>query len=334
MRRPTMRDVADRAGVGLATVSRVVNDGGGVHGATVDRVRAAIADLGYQRDEVARSLRPGQRSSTLALLLGDLTNPFYAAIAGAAVQVARNRNYAIVVGSVDEDPDAERRAVTELTSRRVAGLLIVPGTGDHSFLAGEVERGTPVVFVDRPATGVRADAVVLDNELGGYVATRHLLDHGHRRVAILVAPSYYTTGRRLRGYRKAIRDAGLAIDGDLVVTLRSGSADAAAAATLGLLQLRDPPTAIFTTTNFLTEGVLRIVATHERRTALVGFDDFRFADMLPTPVTVVTGNTGELGRRGAQLLLDRIEGDDRPPERVVLPIRLIARGSGEVRPWM
>jgi LacI family transcriptional regulator len=327
-----MRDVATRAGVGIGTVSRVVNDGSGVSRDATQRVRAAIADLGYHRDEIARSLRPGHRSRTLALLLGDLTNPFYATVAGAAVEVARRQGYAVVVGSVDEDPEGERRAVAELTSRRVAGLLLVPDAGDHAFLAGEVERGLAVVFVDRPATGIAADSVVLENEHGGYQATRHLLDHGHRRVAVLVAPSYYTTGRRLRGYRRALREAGLPVPDELVVTLRAGSPEAAAEATRELLARDDPPTAVFTTTNFLTEGVLRATSQLRRPPALVGFDDFRFADMLPTPVTVVSGDTAALGRRAAELLLDRVAGDDAPPQRLALPVRLVARGSGETPP--
>jgi LacI family transcriptional regulator len=189
-----------------------------------------------------------------------------------------------------------------------------------------------VVFVDRPATGITADVVVVDNERGGLLATEHLVAHGHRRIAILVAPSYYTTGRRLRGYRRALGQAGIAIDDELVVHLQEGSADEAAAATEQLLELADPPTALFTTTNFLSEGALRAMGHGRRTLALVGFDDFRFADMLPVPVTVVRGDAEELGRLGSRLLLDRIHGDTGPPQRLTLPVTLVARGSGELPP--
>ncbi len=324
-----MVDVARQAGVGLGTVSRVVNGSSRVTEETARRVRDAIDELGFQRNEVARALRPGKTSSTLALLVGDLTNPFYASIAKAAVQVARDNGYAVVLGSVDEDPAGERRAIRELVARQVAGLMIVPDTPDHSYLDGS---GVPVVFVDRPAYGVDADIVTIDNEGGGRLAAEHLLAQGHRRVAALLAPSYYTVGRRLRGYRRAHRTAGVDVDEGLVVPLPAGSAEAAERATRDLLRTEDPPTAIFASTNFLTEGVLRALRGIQRAPAVVGFDDFRFADMLPTPVTVVASDTAELGRYAAQQLLDRAGGDESPPQRIVLPVTLVPRGSGEQPP--
>jgi LacI family transcriptional regulator len=327
-----MRDVATRAGVGLGTVSRVVNGVGSVGAATAERVRTAINELGFQRDEIARSLRPGQNSLTIGLLLGDLTNPFYASIAKAAVEVASRAGYAVVLSTADEDPQVERRAIDELIGRRVAGLIIVPGQGDHSFLNDINRHGrVPIVFVDRPATGTEADVVLFDNEGGGRLATQHLVNHGHRRIAVLVAPSYYTTGRRLRGYRRALREAGIPADERLVINLRHGTTQEAVTATQDLLTSADPPSAVFSTTNFLTEGVLRASQQCRSRTAVVGFDDFRLADMLPTPVTVVASDTEELGRHAGRLLLDRINGEAGAVRRTVLPVRLIPRGSGEIR---
>jgi LacI family transcriptional regulator, galactose operon repressor len=191
----------------------------------------------------------------------------------------------------------------------------------------------PVVFVDRPAHGIEADIVMVDNEGGGKLATDHLLGQGHERIAILLAPSYYTTGRRLRGYRRAYRAAGLEVDESLVVQLPEGNAESAEKATRDLMLRPDPPTAIFASTNFLTEGVLRALGELGLKPAVVGFDDFRLADMLPTPVTVVASDIAELGRSAARLLLDRAAGTDRrPPQRIVLPCALIQRGSGERPP--
>jgi LacI family transcriptional regulator len=325
-----MIDVAKRAGVGLGTVSRVVNGGAGVREETASRVRAAIDALGFQRNEVARALRPGKKSSSLALVLGDLTNPFFATIAKSSLEVAGQVGFAVVLGSVDEDPEGEKRAIQELVGRQVAGLMIVPDQGDHSFLASA---GVPVVFVDRPAHGIDADIVMVDNEGGGRLAAEHLLQQGHERIAILLAPSYYTIGRRLRGYRRAYRAAGLDVDESLVVQLPEGNAEAAEKATRELMHRADPPTAIFASTNFLTEGVLRALREVDAEPAVVGFDDFRLADMLPTPVTVVASDIAELGRTAARLLLDRTSGTDtRPPQRIVLPCALIQRGSGERPP--
>lgn len=327
---PTMRDVALRAGVGVGTVSRVVNGGASVRPQTAARVQAAIDALGFRRNDIARALRPGMNSRMIALLLGDLTNPFYGAIAKTAVDVARAADYAVVVTMVDEDPLAEQRVVHDLLGRRMAGLIIVPDQGDHAFLQGTLDNGTPIVFVDRPATGIDADVVLLDNDRGGYLATTHLLEHRHRRIAALVAPSYYTTGQRIRGYRRALRNAGVEIDPSLIVTLPEGSPEAAHAATLELLARRDAPTAVFATTNFLCEGALRAVGSVRRSVAVVGFDDFRLADLLPLPATVVAGDVEEMGRRAAVRLLERIHGDASPPHRDVLPVGLHVRGSGEV----
>jgi LacI family transcriptional regulator, galactose operon repressor len=329
-RPPTMRDVALRAGVGVGTVSRVVNGGKSVRPQTAARVQAAIDELAFRRNDIARALRPGMNSRMIALLLGDLTNPFYGAIAKTAVDVARAADYAVVVTMVDEDPLAEQRVVHDLLGRRMAGLMIVPDQGDHAFLQGTYDNGTPIVFVDRPATGIDADVVLLDNDRGGFLATSHLLEHRHRRIAALVAPSYYTTGQRIRGYRRALRTAGVEVDTTLIVSLPEGSPEAAHAATLELMRRRNPPTAIFATTNFLCEGALRAVGAVHRPVAVVGFDDFRLADLLPLPATVVAGDVEEMGRRAAVRLLDRIMGDTSPPHRDVLPVDLHVRGSGEV----
>ena len=330
---PTMRDVADRAGVGLATVSRVVNDSGSVRPATAARVRDAIRDLGFQRDEVARALRPGQHSRAIGLLLGDLTNPFYATLAKAAVAAANAARFAVVLSTVDEDPEVEQQAIGELLGRRIAGLVIVPDQGDYRFLREATgRRPLPVVFVDRPSMGADGDSVVLDNEGGGRLATAHLLAHGHRRVAVLVAPSYYTTGRRLRGYRRAMREAGAPVDERLVVALRHGTPEEAEAATRGLLALAHPPTAIFCTTGFLAEGAIRAVGPTSRSVALVGFDDFPLADLLPVPLTVVATDPERLAETATELLLERIAGSSEPAARLVLPVRLVERGSGELAP--
>jgi LacI family transcriptional regulator len=234
---------------------------------------------------------------------------------------------------VDEDPNAEERAVQDLLARRVAGLVLVPDRSNHAFLREPLAREVPVVFADRPAGGIDADVVVLDNERGGYLAALHLADQGHRRIAALVAPSYYTTGRRLRGFRRGLRDRGIEPDPEHTVPLAVGTADAAFAATRRLLDSTEAPTALFATTNFVCEGALRALRGVRQPPAVVGFDDFRFADLLPTPATVVAGDPAELGRRATELLLKRVSGQRAgPTERVVLPVQLIPRGSGEQPP--
>jgi LacI family transcriptional regulator len=271
-------------------------------------------------------------SSTIAMLLGDLSNPFYAAIAKGALDVARSAGYAVMLSSVDEDALAEQRAARELFSRRIAGMMLVPVRRDTAFLQRAQRSDTPIVLIDRPAHGVETDAVLVDNDRGGYLATQHLLAHGHIRIAMLVAPSYYTTGQRTNGYRRALRAAGIPIDPTLVVDLPEGSVQAAEVATHDLLRRRGGPTAIFASTNFLCEGAIRAMHQAGRQVAVVGFDDFRLADLIPLPATVVTADPGDVGRRAASLLLRRIGGDRGPVEREIVPVRLIQRGSGELSP--
>jgi LacI family transcriptional regulator len=325
-----MKDVAARAGVGVGTVSRVVNGSAQVSTETVERVERAIAELGFRPNEIARSLRPGQGPKTIGLVAGDLTNPFYANLAKGAITAAARRGFAVVIAMVDEDPEAERVAVRGLLSRGIAGLLLVPDRGDHAYLDERREwADIPTVMLDRPASGAHRDVVLFDNEAAGKMVAEHLLSHGHTRIGVLVAPSHYTTGRRLRGFRNAMREAGAPVDESLVVRLRDGSPETAEEACRKLLARTDIPTALFTTTSFLTLGALRAMRSVPVRPAIVGFDDFPYAELLPVPITVVAADAEQLGRVGVDRLFSRIDGDVSAPLRLALGVGLRERGSGE-----
>jgi LacI family transcriptional regulator len=326
--RPTMRDVARHCGVSVKTVSRVVNGEAGVRPVTAEKVHAAISALGFRRNDIARALRGGKRTRTLGLVIEDVANPFYSQIARGVEEIARARDLFVISGCSDEDPARERHLIRSLCERRVDGLLVVPSSGD---LTPDLDTDTAVVFMDRPPdAAAQADVVLTDNVGGARAAVAHLVAHGHRRIACLAdLPRIFTARERLRGYEEALRSAGLPADG-----VRAGLHDVAAAesAMAALLALRDPPTAVFTGNNRLTVGALRAIQAAGARTALVGFDDFELADMLATPVTVVAHSPAEMGRRAAALLCRRMDGEELAPQRVVLPTRLIARGSGELRP--
>ncbi len=328
----TLEDVARRSGVSAKTVSRVVNAEPGVRPATAARVEEAIRTLGYRRNDAARNLRKGLSLPTVGLIIEDLANPFYASLAGAVEQVALRHGRALMLTSSGEDAARERDLVAGLVGRGVEGLLLVPAGQDHRYLAGLVRPGVPVVFLDRAPGGVAADTVVLDNEDGARRATAHLIAHGHRRIgyvgdALSVSPSL----ERLRGYQAAHAAAGLPADPDLVRISPTGS-DTSIAATRALLGLADPATAILAQNNRNCLGVLRALAAEDARCAVVGFDDFELADLARVPVSVMAYDPGEIGRAGAELLFARLAGDARPPQRIVIPTRLIARGSGESPP--
>jgi LacI family transcriptional regulator len=322
--RSTMWDVARAAGVSLKTVSRVVNNETGVGTTTAARVKRAIDALGYRPNDMARNLRR-QRSSSIGLIIEDIRNPFYSAIARAVEEVAQGRKHLVIVGNSNEDPVAERRLVGTFLERSVGGLLLVPAGSDHAYLDGELGFGLPVVFIDRPAGNIEADTILIDDAGGARMAAEHLVGQGHRRIGVVGDPrAIYTIGERVAGFRKALAEAGVPLDESL---LRLGARDVleAETATRELLTVKDPPTAIFAANNRASVGALRAMRSAESRVTLVGFDDFELADLLS--VTVVRHNPLEMGRRAAELLFSRLAGDDRPPQTLVLPTELVVRGS-------
>jgi LacI family transcriptional regulator len=323
-----MRDVAERAGVSLKTVSRVINAEAGVAAATAERVGEAISALGFQRNDLARSLRHGLSSSTLGLVIEDVANPFYSTVAQAVETVARERGFLLITASAREDAERERELVSALVGRRVDALLIVPAGPDQSY--AETLRGrTAFVYIDRPPGGLEADSVLLDDAGGARRAVEHLLAHGHRRIACVAdRTEVYTARERVAGYEAALAAAGVALDPELI---RPGSPAAAHAENVVSELLELPPdrrpTAIFSANNRNTIGALHALAARGERIALVGFDDFELADLLG--ITVVRADPGRLGARAAELAFARLDGDERPTQRVTIATELIERGSGE-----
>lgn len=339
----TLVDVASRAGVSLKTASRAINGEPHVAEATRVRVTQAASELGFQLNSMASMLKRGIRSSFIGLVTGDLANPFYSSLAKGVERELRSKGLQLVVSSTDESGERERVLVEEMVARQVRALIVVSTLESNEALSQAQERGIPVVFVDRPATSLTADSVVLDNRAGARLAVEHLLAHGHRRIGFIGDFSRLPTHRqRLDGYLEAMagakdpaaRPAGT----DPRELVREDLHDAAGArgAALELLDLPDPPTALFTSNNRVTIGALTAfrgrdaAANPTGAPALVGFDDFDLADVLG--VTVVSHDPVEMGARAARLALETL--DTRTPrgESVVLPVRLIARGSGEARP--
>lgn len=320
-KRPTMVDVAREAGVGLKTVSRVVNSESGVSPELADRVRAAIATLGFRRNDMASNLRAGIPAASIGLLIEDLGNPFYSAIARGIEMVVAPKDYALLTASSAEDPQREQELLFELCRRRVNGVIVVPIARDHQFLQHEIDLGLQVVFLDRPVSGIAADNVLLDNLGGALAATRYLLGRGHRRIAVIGAElELWTMTERVAGYKSALVAAGIPVDPKL---LRHGprTVEAAVSAAQALLDSENPPTAFFALNNLMTVGVLTELRRRELQMDVVGFDDIDVAPLLSQPLTVVSYDPAELGRRAAELLLERLNGRF-TPQQVVVPTML------------
>ncbi|MFD7556559.1 LacI family DNA-binding transcriptional regulator [Streptomyces sp. NPDC059835] len=326
-----MKDVAARAGVGLKTVSRVVNGEPGVTPETEKRVQEAIEALGFRRNDSARVLRKG-RTATVGLVLEDLADPFYGPLNRAVEEVAREHGALLINGSSAEDPERERELALALCARRVDGLIVIPAGDDHRYLEPEMRAGVATVFVDRPAGRIDADVVLSDNFGGARDGVAHLIAGGHRRIGFIGDhPRIHTATERLRGYRAAMSGAALPV-ADSWVSLGSTHPERVAAAARAMLGAPEPVTAFFAGNNRVTVTLVRVLAALEHPVALVGFDDFELADLLSPGITVVAQDAAALGRVATDRLFQRLTGATLPPTRTELPTHLIPRGSGELGP--
>ncbi|MDT0444397.1 MULTISPECIES: LacI family DNA-binding transcriptional regulator [unclassified Streptomyces] len=328
--RPTLRDVAKRAAVSAMTVTRVLRDDPRVLPGTRERVLAAVAELGYRPNTVARSLRLGRGSGLVGLVVTNLANPFYSRLALGVDSVVGPHGLKTVIGNTRQDLDVERELVADLVGRRVDGIIAVPAGTDQRHLAAAVAQGVPVVCASRPPAGFEADHVLVDDFGGAREATERLLALGHRRIGFLGPPAaVYTSTERLRGYRAALEAAGLPATDDVI---SQGQQDIATAerAAAGLLALPAPPTALFCSNNRNTIGAFRAVSAAGGDTALAGFDDFELADSLGLPLTIQAYDSDELGREAGRLLTDRMRNAPAAggaPRRTVVPTRAVQYGT-------
>jgi LacI family transcriptional regulator len=325
--RVLMRDVAAAANVSAKTVSRVINRESGVKAETAERVMQAVTVLGYERNDLARSLRNGRTTLTLGLVISDVSNRFFSLLARGVEEMARERGYVVISGNSDDDASLERDLVSSLTSRRIDALVIVPTASDQAHLS-RARATIPVAFLDRPAIDGGADTVLLDNADAVRRAIKRLIDRGHTRIGVVTGPTdLYTYRERLAGYRGALADAGMPLDESLI---RAGAlhGEAAEAATRELLAGEQPPTALLATNNQMTIGAIKAVVGRPDRIEIIGFDDFELADVLAVRVTTIAHDPVEMGREGARLVLNRLSGETGPPRMVVLPTRLMVREQG------
>lgn len=332
MKPPTVKDVATRAQVSPMTVSRVFAGGDGVRPQLRRRVEHAAQELGYRRNENARSLRPGHKSGLIGVTITNIANPYYAELQGGIEEVAAKANRRILVGNSNEDPDLERQLVTDFIGRRVEGLIVVPADPAHAeHLTADALGGTPMVFASRPVPGMDVDTVLIDDIGGAYEATARMLEEGHREIAFLGTRTSVLTGqRRLQGYRNAHRDHNVPVYEHLI---RTGQQEAVGAERVltELLEHAVPPTAVFCANNRNTLGAIRAIARihsagspDKPEIRLIGFDWFEFADLSPVPLSIVAHDPRALGRRTAEMLLGRIDGNtaDHPAKTVQLPVEL------------
>ncbi len=327
----TITEVAQRAGVSAMTVSRVVNRSGYASPATRAKVEQAIEQLGYVPNAVARQLR-SKRSHTIALVVSDITNPFFTTIARGVEDAAAARGYAVMFANTDESEREEIDYLRMLAQRQIDGVLLVPAGNSAAPFRLLQRQGIPVVVIDRRVVARKVDEVRCDSEAGAYELVRHLIELGHTRIAVITGRRNISTSTdRVVGYERALQEAGLPVLPDLV-TYDSFSLEGGYRQVNQILANRPRPTAIFATNNFLAFGALRALREAGLRipddVSLVTFDDLP-AEWHDDPfITVLAQPAYELGRHATELLLDRLAGGPRTKRQViVLPGELITRRS-------
>ena len=328
----SLQEVAARAKVSVATVSRVLNKSDKVVPETSAIVEQALRDLGYRPSRVARRLRMNNgRAHLVGLIIPDIQNPFYAEIARGVEDAAYAAKYALLLCNSDENPDKERFYLDVMRDESVDGIVLPPFDDTDFAVIEMVQTGMPVVCVDRSLAKVKTDLVEVDNYQGALEAVNHLLDKGHTAIALIEGRTQVSTSReRRRGYLDALAARGIAPRKEF---MRAGDFKQESGRVLAteLLGVRKPPTALFVCNNLMTVGAL--AGLHQRGlsvpgdVAVVGFDDLPWAEALDPPPTVVRQPAYDVGRQAMELLLKRIMEPERPPVTVRLLPELVIRRS-------
>lgn len=309
----TIKEVAKRAGVSVGTVSNVLSRTVRVSPQLVERVSKAVRELDYHPNHVARSLKIKQ-TKMLGMVIPDITNPFFPQIVRGAEDAAMKNGYLLVTFNTDDHTEREKEVLSVLRSRRTDGILLVTArdTIDVSHVTGTIEAGIPVLCLDRIPNKLKTDSVTVDNVKGSQVCVRHLISMGHRRIAIITGAMRLRTAiDRLKGYKMALKEANVKIDPELI---KEGDfrVEGGYQGAKELLLQRDRPSALFVCNGMMTLGVLRALEEIGLQCpgdiAVATFDDLAIADVFRPHLTAVAQPAYAIGCRGAEILIDRLEG--------------------------
>ncbi len=332
-KRANLKDVAVAAQTSIATVSRVLNDSGYYSDEIRTRVRKAAEKLNYQPDLHAKSLRQ-RRSHTIGLLIPNLLNAYYTALADDVSQLLNAHGYQLLLSSTRDDPVVEKNTFRQLLGHNVDGLIWVPSLADKKLIDTLINRRIPAVSIVRKVEGNRLPTIVFEDHAGAQSATNHLLQLGHTRIGIIGGDvAHSSNNERLQGYKKALKDASIQIDQSLIkmgsINVENGSASAE-----DLLQLPQPPSAIFVASNALMSGVMKTLRQYDvnipEEISLICFDDLEWFLFTKPPISAVAINHARLAEAAVTLLLNRIQDPaemNKPPLLTQISFELLLRGS-------
>jgi LacI family transcriptional regulator len=330
---PTLRDVAEVAGVHAATASRALNPETRrlVNAETARRVLRAAESLGYQPNPIARSLKTA-KSRTIGIVIPDLTNPLFPPIVRGIEDVLGPAGYSALLVNTDNDAEREKSLVGSLRSRQVEGFIVATARLDHPLLAQLHAQGVKMILVNRRAEGVDVPSITPDDATGVGLAVKHLVDLGHRRIVHLAGPQTTSTGViRARAFRSALRDHGLDDDPSLIVSCEYWTEDEGARALREVLDSGADFTAVVAGNDLIALGCYDVFAERAiscpADISVVGFNDMPFLDKLQPPLTSVGVPHHQVGVEAARMLLESFNEPERPPRSVLLPLSLIVRGS-------
>jgi LacI family transcriptional regulator len=325
-----MGDVARIAGVSASTVSHVLNGTRKVNTATRLRVESAIEETGYRRNVVARSLAAG-RTHTVGLSISALTNPYFGSLVHAVERALSDAGYVLIVGDSHDDVESEKRVTDSLLDRQVDGMIVAPAAGSERVTLPEITRtGTPLVLIDR-SVDVGSDQVGPENFSSARSLTEHLLDLGHRRIAVVRGlAGISSTTERFDGYSTALADRGIAVDAALVLDGDSNT-DVAEREVHSLMSGENRPTALVSLNNSMTIGTLKAVRRRglsiPADVAFVCYDDFEWSDLFEPKLTAAAQDVETIGTTAVELLLRRIRGQDGAPQQIRVPTTFHHRNS-------
>lgn len=325
-----MDDVARLAGVSASTVSHVLNGTRKVNDETRIRVEEAIEKTGYRRNVVARALAAG-RTNTVGLSISALTNPYFGSLVHAVERALSDAGYVLIVGDSHDEAESEKRVVDSLLGRKVDGMIVAPAAGSEQVSLPEIARaGTPLVLIDRGAD-IDSDQVGPENFASARALTEHLLDIGHRRIAVVRGlAGISSTTERFDGYAAALADRGIEIDPALIVDGESNT-EAAERGVRALMSGTNRPTALVSMNNAMTIGTLKAVRrldlTIPGDVAFVCYDDFEWSDLFEPKLTAAAQDVETIGATAVELLLRRIQGDDSAPQHIRVPTAFHHRNS-------
>lgn len=328
----SIKDVAEAAGVSTATVSRVLSDKPHVRPELRKRVWAAVEELNYRPNLVARSLR-SQTSDTIGLIVSDIRNPYFTDTSRAVEDTTYSQGYSLILCNTDENPEKEEIYLDLMHAKKVAGVIFSP-TRDAAQTFSDLRPSFPTVIIDRAVDSDDVDMVLIDNVESAYRLAVHLIKNGYRRIAALFGEMSTTGRQRREGFEKALEEHGLTPAADLVRYIPP-RIDVGHTIARDMLQSENPPEAIFTSNSMLTAGALLAIRECGRTipddVALAGFDETTWSTLVEPGITVLAQPTYDIGKTATELLLQRINEPERPARTVILKGKLIARGSSAPR---